>query len=64
MRLKQVRDSVAVIESGSMRAAARMLGVSQRATTKNIRDLQSELHVGLVQHPPHGVVPTPPGLVP
>jgi DNA-binding transcriptional LysR family regulator len=58
MRLKQIHNFVAVVESGSIRAAARKLGVSQPAITKSVRGLEAELHVQLVQRTPHGVVPT------
>lgn len=61
MRLRQLEDFVAVIESGSMRAAARKLGMSQPAITKSIRGLEAELYSRLVQRSPHGVVPTPAG---
>lgn len=61
MRLRQVEDFIAVVESGSMRAAARKLGLSQPAITKSIRGLEAELHSRLVQRTPHGVVPTPSG---
>lgn len=61
MRLKQIRDFVAVVESGSIRAAARKLGVSQPAITKSVRSLETELHARLLQRTPHGVVPTPSG---
>jgi DNA-binding transcriptional LysR family regulator len=63
VRLRQVDDFVAVVESGSMRAAARKLAVSQPAITKSIRSLEGELHSRLVQRTPHGVVPTPAGRV-
>ena len=61
MRLRQVEDFVAVVESGSMRAAARKLGLSQPAITKSIRGLENELHARLVQRTPRGVVATPAG---
>lgn len=61
MRFRQVEDFVAVVETGSMRAAARRLGMSQPAITKSIRGLEEELHARLVQRSPHGVVPTPAG---
>lgn len=61
MRLKQIRDFVSVVESGSIRAAARNLGVSQPAITKSVRSLEAELHSQLVQRTPHGVVPTAAG---
>lgn len=61
MRLKQIRDLLAVVESGSVRAAARALGVSQPGITKSVRSLEAELHVQLMRRTPHGVVPTPSG---
>jgi LysR family transcriptional regulator, regulator of abg operon len=61
MRLKQIADFVAVVESGSIRSAARKLGVSQPAITKSLRRLESELHSQLLQRTPLGIVPTPSG---
>src|SRR5258708_39513482 len=63
MRLRQIRDFLAVVESGSIRAAARKLGVSQPGITKSVRSLEAELHVQLLRRTPHGVVPTPSGRV-
>jgi DNA-binding transcriptional LysR family regulator len=61
LRLTQIRDFVAVVESGGIRAAARKLGVSQPAITKSVRSLESELHVRLIQRTPRGIVPTSSG---
>lgn len=61
MRLSQIRDFLAVVESGGIRAAARKLGVSQPAITRSVRRLEAELHVRLLQRTPTGVVPTEPG---
>lgn len=61
MRLNQIRFFVAAVESGSIRAAARKLGVSPPAITKSLRQLEQELHVGLVERTQHGVVATPAG---
>jgi DNA-binding transcriptional LysR family regulator len=58
MRLNQIRDFVALVEGGSMSAAARGVGVSQPSITKSIRALETELHVQLVQRTTRGVVPT------
>jgi DNA-binding transcriptional LysR family regulator len=58
MRLRQIENFVAVVETGGIRAAARKLGLSQPAITKSVRDLEAELHVQLVQRTHHGVVPT------
>jgi len=61
MHLKQIQNFVMVVETGSIHAAARALGVSQPAVTKSIRSLETELHAQLLQRTPHGVVPTPAG---
>jgi DNA-binding transcriptional LysR family regulator len=61
MRLRQIETFIAVAECGSIRAAARGLGVSQPAITKSVRSLESELHAQLLQRTPHGVVLTPIG---
>jgi LysR family transcriptional regulator, regulator of abg operon len=61
MRLSQLRDFVAVVESGSIRAGARTLEVAQPTITKSIRSLEGELHAQLLQRTAHGVVLTPAG---
>ena len=61
MRLNQIRDFVEVAKSGSLRAAARAVGVSQPAITKSIRQLESELGVQLLQRNARGAAPTPAG---
>ena len=61
MRLSQIRDFVAVIQSGSLRAAAAAVGVSQPALSKSIRQLEEELHVRLLQRNSRGAAPTPAG---
>ncbi len=50
-----------VVESGSIGAAARKLGVSQPGITKSIRGLEAELGVQLLQRSTRGIVPTPYG---
>jgi LysR family transcriptional regulator, regulator of abg operon len=50
-----------VVESGSVRAAARALEVSPPAVTKSIRQLEDELGARLLERTQHGVVPTPAG---
>jgi DNA-binding transcriptional LysR family regulator len=54
MRLNQLRDFVATVDRGSLRAAARAIGVSQPAITKSIRQLENELHVQLLQRNARG----------
>lgn len=61
MRLTQIRDFLAVVECGSIRGAARMLGVSQPTITKSVRGLEAELHVRLIARSARGIVPTAPG---
>src|SRR5438093_1011742 len=61
MRLSQIRDFLAVVEAGGIRAAARKLGVSQPAITRSVRGLEAELRTRLLQRTPTGVVPTQSG---
>jgi DNA-binding transcriptional LysR family regulator len=61
MRLRQIEDFVAVIEAGSIHAAARKTGVSQPAMTKSVRGLEAELQVQLLRRTNQGVVLTPAG---
>ncbi len=58
VRLNQIRVFLAIIDSGSIRGAARNLGVTQPAITKGLRQLEESLHVRLLDRTPHGVVPT------
>jgi LysR family transcriptional regulator of abg operon len=61
VRLTQIRDFLAVIDTGSVRGAARKLGVSQPTVTKSVRGLEAELQVQLIQRSVRGIVPTPSG---
>lgn len=63
MRINQIRDFIAVVQAGSLRAAARSLGVSQPAITKSIRGLEQELHVQLLQRNARGALATSAGKV-
>ena len=58
MNLNHVRAFIAVVETGSMSAAARLLGVSQPNVTKSIRALEALYHVQLVQRTTTGIVTT------
>ncbi|HLF22524.1 MAG TPA: LysR substrate-binding domain-containing protein [Burkholderiales bacterium] len=58
MRLTQIRDFLAVVDAGSIRAAARELGVSQPALTKSVRQLEEELGAVLVARSVRGAQPT------
>src|SRR5689334_2648607 len=61
MRLSHVRDFLAVIDAGSIRAGARKLDIAQPTLTKSIRSLEAELHAQLLQRTTLGVVLTPAG---
>ena len=58
MRLTQVRDFLAVVEAGSINAAARKLGVSQPGLTKSLGSLEAELGALLLMRGPTGVMLT------
>lgn len=57
-RLTQIRDFIAAVDAGSLRAGARTLGISQPALTKSIRQLEDHLHVKLLQRSARGAVLT------
>ncbi|HYR34273.1 MAG TPA: LysR substrate-binding domain-containing protein [Burkholderiales bacterium] len=63
MRLNQIRDFLEVVESGSLRAAAGKIGISQPAITKSIRQLEQELHAQLLHRNARGAAMTPAGQV-
>jgi LysR family transcriptional regulator, regulator of abg operon len=56
MTLKQLRDLIAIAEHGSLRAAARALGMSAPALVKTINGLETELHVPLLVRSSRGVM--------
>lgn len=61
MKIEQLMGMVAIVEQGSLRAAARHLGLDQPALTKSIRALERELGVVLFERDPRGMVLTPSG---
>jgi DNA-binding transcriptional LysR family regulator len=61
MRLKQLADFLAIVECGSIRAAARLLGVSQPAITRSLRRLETDVGAVLLQRTSHGILLTPTG---
>lgn len=63
MKLTSLRALIAAVDEGSLRAAAKRLGVSQPALTKLIRELERELATTLLQRSTTGVVATAQGLV-
>jgi LysR family transcriptional regulator, regulator of abg operon len=58
MKINQLRDIVTVAEKGSLRAAARHLGLAQPAITRSIREAEHELGAALFERHTTGVVPT------
>ena len=63
MKLHHLRDLLAVVEKGSMNAAAKHLGIAQPALSRSIRDLENDLGVPLLDRRARGAVPTPMGLL-
>jgi len=61
MKLSQIRDVVMVAERGSVRSAARQLGIAQPAISRSIRELEHELGVTLFERSARGVTLTPMG---
>ena len=49
MKLTALQALIAAIDEGSLRAAARRVGVSQPALTKMVRELEHELGATLLQ---------------
>ena len=58
MTLNQIRNVVAIAERGSLRSAARALGVTQPAITRSIRELEHELGVTLFERKATGMALT------
>jgi LysR family transcriptional regulator, regulator of abg operon len=63
MKLTTLTALIAAVEEGSLRAAARRVGVSQPALTKMVRELERELSATLLTRSTTGVVPTTQGKV-
>ena len=63
MKLTTLSALIAAVEEGSLRAAARRVGVSQPALTKMVRELERELSATLLTRSTTGVVPTTQGKV-
>jgi LysR family transcriptional regulator, regulator of abg operon len=61
MKLAQLRDLIAVVEHGSLRAAARHLGAAQPLMTRSIRALEQELGAPLFERGARGMALTPAG---
>jgi len=61
MKLHQLRDVVAVADCGSLRSAARTLGLSQSAMTKSIQALEREVGAPLFERQRRSTIATPVG---
>ena len=58
MKLSQLREVVAIAEAGSIRGAARALGIGQPAITRSLAELERELGLGLFERRARGVAAT------
>jgi LysR family transcriptional regulator, regulator of abg operon len=61
MKLAQLRYVAAIAEQGSLRAAARHLGVAQPAFSRSIAELERELGAALFERRARGMIATPLG---
>lgn len=63
MKLNQLEFMVAIVEQGSLRAAARELGMAQSALTRGVRSLERELEAPLFVRDVQGMVLTEAGKI-
>jgi LysR family transcriptional regulator of abg operon len=61
MKIRHFRDVLAIVEQGSVRAAARHLGVAQPALSRSVHELEHELGTTLFERHGRGTVVTPMG---
>jgi LysR family transcriptional regulator, regulator of abg operon len=61
MKLTHFRDLLAVVQTGSLRAASRHLGIAQPVITRSIWELEHELGAPLLERHSKGVILTPVG---
>lgn len=61
MKVHQLRYLASVAAEGSIRAAARALGLSQATVTQGLRDLESHAQIALITRHGHGITLTPAG---
>lgn len=62
MTLQQLRDFIALADTGSLRAAAHLRGVTGPALAKSLRTLEDELHVSLLERRARGTALTEHGM--
>ncbi|MDZ5649730.1 LysR family transcriptional regulator [Nitrospirillum sp. BR 11828] len=58
MNLVQLKRVIAIYETGSLRKASQVIGVTQPALTSSIKQLEEELNTSLFERGPTGVRPT------
>ncbi|SIS86633.1 LysR family transcriptional regulator [Phaeovulum vinaykumarii] len=61
MDLRQFRYFIAIVEDGSVSAAARRLNIAQPALSLHLRNMEAELGTRLLVRSPRGVTPTDAG---
>lgn len=61
MEFKQLRHFLAVVESGTLSAAADVLHITQPALTRSIKNLEAHLQAELLERQSRGVTPTEAG---
>jgi DNA-binding transcriptional LysR family regulator len=61
VKLNQLRDVAAIAKQGSLRGAARALGLAQPALTRSVRELEHELGAPLFERARRGMTLTPVG---
>jgi LysR family transcriptional regulator of abg operon len=61
MKLNNLRDLIAIVERGSLRAAARHLNLPQPSLTRSLQSLEKDLGVPLFDRESKGMVLTPMG---
>lgn len=62
MRIAHVQTMLALVESGSIRAAAELVGKTQSTLTKQLQQMEEELGLSLFQRNSKGIAPTKVGL--
>lgn len=62
MRMAHVQTMLALVEGGSIRAAADLVGKTQSTLTKQLQQMEDELGLSLFQRSAKGITPTDSGL--